>query len=83
MAHELRVALWVSEDGSWNKNGILLVNDSEWSEQQCKWFARHLDEYGNEPDIEVVTDIDLNIEPKWNDENYDETENPYYYDNKE
>jgi hypothetical protein len=67
MAHELRIALWVTEDGTWGKGPILLVDDAAWSEQQRKWLDKHIDEYG-EPDIDVVTDIDINIEPEWEEE---------------
>jgi hypothetical protein len=65
MSKQTHHDLWVSRDGSFGFSPIALFNTAEWTNQQHDWFIRHTNEAGNEPEVDVVSQIDRNIEPLW------------------
>ena len=64
MSKQTHSDLWVSRDGSWGYSVMHLFNTSKWTSQQQDWLTRHIEE-NNEPDVDIVSQIDRNEEPDW------------------
>jgi hypothetical protein len=65
MSKQVHNGLWVARDGSYGYESVALFNTSRWSAIQEEWLDKHLEESGNEPDVDVISQIDRNEEPEW------------------
>jgi hypothetical protein len=63
-AHFRDETFWVADDGSWGYGWIATYTKEGWSNDQHRWLERYVDEH-DEPDMDVIDDIDKGIEPDW------------------
>lgn len=69
--------VWVSEDGSWGEDDIIVVDSDSWSEAQREWFDSLVSVDG--VTIDAIAEIDKGKKPEdvddeddWDEEDDDE-----------
>jgi hypothetical protein len=62
MAQETKTGLWATDDGSFGDGEVTIVDTSEWSKKQWKWYEDLAD--SGEVTASDLQDIDNEVKPE-------------------